>query len=105
MVGPLRGEIWWGERPNRKARPYLVLTRDRAIPVLVRVLAAPVSSTVRGIPTEVPLGRAEGLPIECAASMDNVATIRKAHLVRQMGKLDRSRWTDVCEALAAAIDC
>jgi len=37
--------------------------------------------------------------------MDNIATIRKAHLVRRMGVLDRSRWSDVCEAVAAAIDC
>lgn len=105
MVGPVRGEIWWGERPNRKPRPFLVLTRDRAIPVLVRVVAAPISSTVRGIPTEVALGPAEGLPIECAASLDNMATVRKAHLVRRMGALDRSRWRDVCEAVAAVLDC
>ena len=104
-MSPKWGEIWWGERPGKKPRPYLVLSRDRAIPVLVRVVAAPVSSTVRGIPSEVPLGPTEGLPIPCAASMDNVITIRKGYLVRRMGAVDRARRRDVCEAFAAAIDC
>lgn len=49
-----RGEIWWGEAPDEKGRPYLVLTRDEAIPVLRAVLTAPVTRTVRGIATEVP---------------------------------------------------
>src|SRR3954468_9073021 len=53
---PRRGDIWWGEAPDQKGRPYLVLTRDEAIPVLRTVLAAPVTRTVRGIPTEVSLG-------------------------------------------------
>ena len=105
MVTPKWGEIWWGERPDRKPRPYLVLSRDRAIPVLVRVMAAPVSSTVRGIPTEVPLGPDEGLPIACAASLDNVTTIRKAFLTRRLGTIDRVRRREVCDALAAATDC
>ena len=105
MVSPKWGDIWWGEAPDEKPRPYLLLTRDRAIPVLSRVVAAPISSTVRGIPTEVSLGSAEGLPIECAASMDNIFTLRKAYLIRRIGVLDRSRRGDVCEALAATIDC
>ena len=104
-MSPMWGDIWWGEPPNEKPRPYLLLTRDRAIPVLSRVMAAPVSSTVRRIPTEVPLGAAEGLPIDCAASMDNIFALRKVYLIRRMGAIDRSRRRDVCEALAAATDC
>jgi mRNA interferase MazF len=105
MVSVKWGDIWWGEPPNEKPRPYLLLTRDAAIPVLSRVVAAPISSTVRGIPTEVRLGSAEGLPIECVASMDNIFTLRKAYLIRRMGALDRSRRPEVCAAVAAAIDC
>ncbi len=105
MVSPKWGDIWWAELPNEKPRPYLVLTRDLAIPVLSRIVAAPISSTVRGIPTEVRLGSTEGLPIECAASMDNVFTLRKGHLIRRMGALDRARRRDVCQAMAATIDC
>jgi hypothetical protein len=50
------------------------------------------------------MGAREGLPVDCAASMD-LATIRKAYLVRRIGALDRSRRPDVCEAMVAAIDC
>jgi mRNA interferase MazF len=60
---PARGEVWWGEATDEKGRPYLVLTRDEAIPVLRAILVAPVTRTVRGIPTEVPLGSEEGLPL------------------------------------------
>lgn len=105
MVAPARGDVWWGEAPDVKARPYLVLTRDEAIPVLRRILVAPVTRTVRGIPTEVPLGPAEGLPIECVASFDNVVTMPLAHLVRRMGALAPGRREEPCEALRAATDC
>jgi mRNA interferase MazF len=105
VVTPAWGDIWWGEAPHEKPRPYLVLTRDVAIPVLSWLLAAPVTSRARGIPTEVPMGAREGLPVDCAASLDNLATIRKAYLVRRIGSLDLSRRRDVCEAMAAAIDC
>ena len=56
MSDPARGEIWWGEAPDAKGRPYLILTRDEAVPVLRTILVAPVTRTVRGIPTEVPVG-------------------------------------------------
>jgi mRNA interferase MazF len=105
MVMPAWGEIWWGEVPEEKPRPYLVLTRDVAIPVLSWILAAPVTSRVRGIPTEVVLGSRDGLPIDCVASIDNMVSLRRTHLVRRVGAIDRSRRRDVCEALAAATDC
>jgi mRNA interferase MazF len=105
VVAPAWGEVWWGEIPDQGPRPYLVLTRDAAIPVLSHVLVAPVTRSVRSIPTEVPLGAAEGLHTECAATMDNVTTVRKGYLVRRMGSIDRSRRREVCAALSAAVDC
>jgi mRNA interferase MazF len=101
----MRGEVWWGEVPETKARPYLVLTRDEAIPVLRRILVAPVTRSVRGIPTEVPLGPPEGLPTECVATLDNVVTLSKAMLVRRLGALSPDRRRETCEALRAATDC
>lgn len=101
----MRGEVWWGEVPDAKPRPYLVLTRDEAILVLRRILVAPVTRSVRGIPTEVPLGSPEGLPAECVASLDNVVTLQKAMLVRRMGALSPERRAEPCEALRAATDC
>ncbi|MGZ8612091.1 MAG: type II toxin-antitoxin system PemK/MazF family toxin [Actinomycetota bacterium] len=100
-----RGEIWWGEAPDAKGRPYLVLTRDEAISVLRTILVAPVTRTIRGIPTEVPLGAAEGLPAEGVASLDNVLTFPKTLLVRRLGALSEGRRMEPCEALRAATDC
>lgn len=105
MSSPSRGEIWWGEAPDAKGRPYLVLTRDEAIPVLRTILVAPVTRTVRGIPTEVPLGADEGLPAEGVASMDNVLAFPKSLLVRRLGSLGPDRREEQCEALRAATDC
>jgi mRNA interferase MazF len=102
---PARGEVWWGEAPDAKGRPYLVLTRDEAIPVLRMILVAPVTRTVRGIPTEVALGADEGLPSEGVASLDNVLTFPKEMLVRRLGSLAPGRRGEPCEALRAATDC
>jgi mRNA interferase MazF len=100
-----RGDIWWGEAPDQKGRPYLVLTRDEPIPVLRAVLAAPVSRTVRGIPTEIPLGPPDGLPVECAATVDNVLAFPKSMLVRRMGAIGPARIQAMCAAWRAATDC
>jgi mRNA interferase MazF len=105
VVTPRRGDVWWGEVLDQKPRPFLVLTRDEAIDVLSRILVAPVTRTVRGIPTEVPLGPEEGLPAECVASFDNVMPVPKAMLVRRLGALGASRRQEPCEALRAATDC
>jgi mRNA interferase MazF len=104
-MDPARCEVWWGEAPDEKGRPYLVLTRDEAIAVLRTILVAPVTRTVRGIPTEVPLGPEEGLPTEGVATFDNVLTFPKSMLVRRMGALSVGRRVEPCEALRAAVDC
>jgi mRNA interferase MazF len=99
-----RGEIWWGE-DDAKGRPFLILTRDEAIPVLRTVLVAPISRTIRNIPTEVPLGISEGLPVASVAAMDGVHTFPKSMLVRRMGALAPERQGELCVALSAAVDC
>ena len=105
MSTPARGEVWWGEAPDAKGRPYLVLTRDEAIPVLRTILVAPVTRTIRGIPTEVPVGAGQGLPTDGVASMDNVLPFPKSLLVRRIGSLAPDRRDEPCEALRAATDC
>jgi mRNA interferase MazF len=99
-----QGEIWWGEGSSPKGRPYLVLTRDEAIPVLRTVLVAPISRTVRRIPTEIPLGISEGLPVASVATMDGVLAFPKSMLVRRLGALAPERHHEIGDALAAAID-
>jgi len=64
-----------------------------------------VTRTVRGIPTEVPLGEAEGLSEPCAATFDNLQPIRRSFLTQRIGGLGRDRRGDLCKALAALADC
>jgi mRNA interferase MazF len=99
-----QGEIWWGEASGSKGRPYLILTREEAIPVLRTLLVAPVSRTIREIPTEVPLGISEGLPVASVAAMDGVLTFPKSMLVRRIGALAPERLAELGRALSAAID-
>ena len=105
MSVPRRGEVWWGEIGGAGRRPFLVMTRSAAIPVLNTVLAAPITRTVRGIPTEVRLGVDDGMPSDCAASFDNLRVVPKAYLVDRVCSLDSIRMVEACRALRAAVDC
>ena len=100
-----QGDIWWVESPGEKGRPAMVLTRDMAIDLLNTVLVAPLTSRIRGIPTEVVLGAADGVARPCAATFDNISTLPRAHLIRRAGRLADGRWHEVCAALGATIDC
>ena len=100
-----RGEVWWVESAAGARRPHLVLTRDRAIPVLAAVLAVPATTTVRGIPTEVPLDEDDGMPRACALSLDNVVTVPLTRLATRITTLGPARMRAVCEALAVATGC
>ncbi len=105
MREPRRGEVWWGEIEGVGRRPFLVMTRTAAIPVLQSVLAAPVTRTIRDIPTELRLGTIDGMPTECVASFDNLRVVAKAYLVERQCNLDPLRLTEACEALHSAVDC
>lgn len=105
MNEPRRGEVWWGEIEDVGRRPFLVMTRTVAIPVLHSVLAAPVTRTIRDIPTEFRLGPSDGMPGECVASFDNLRVVAKAYLVERQCALDPLRLTEACEALRSAVDC
>ncbi|MDA8185143.1 MAG: type II toxin-antitoxin system PemK/MazF family toxin [Actinomycetota bacterium] len=105
MSEPRRGEVWWGEIEELGRRPFLVMTRSAAIPVLNAVLAAPVTRTVRYIPTEVLLGPDDGMPTECAASFDNLRVVPKAYLAGRICALGAARLAEACTALRIAVDC
>ncbi len=100
-----RGELWWGETPDARGRPYLVVSRDAANEVMRNVLVAPVTRRVRGIPSELPVGRDEGLPTDSVASFDNMEAISKALLVRRLGALSGERMPLMCAVAAATLDC
>jgi mRNA interferase MazF len=104
VSGPRQGDIWWAEAEDKR-RPVLVVTRDDAIPVLRRLVIAPVTRTVRDIPTEIALGQDEGLPVDCAASFDNLQPINRHLLTERIGALSTARRHEVCGALDALADC
>lgn len=104
MTHPRQGEVWWAEAEDKR-RPVLVVTRSDAIPVLARLIVAPVTRTVRGIPTEIAFGPDDGLATECAASFDNVQPINRHLLTTRIAALDPPRRHEICAALAALADC
>lgn len=100
---PAQGEIWWAEAEDKR-RPVLVVTRDEAITVLTGIVVAPVTRSVRNIPTEVRLSEEEGLVVECAASFDNLQRVRRSALVERIGRLGPRR-QEICSSLRALADC
>lgn len=100
-----RGDICWAELPEAGRRPVLVLTRSQAIPVLRQVLIAPLTTTIRGIPTEIGLGREDGVPRECVVSFDNMQLAERDALSEPIATLSGPRMHEVCRALAIATGC
>ena len=93
------------ETPNQKRRPVLIVSRDEVIPVLNSVVVAPVTSTIRDIPTCIPVGPAEGIDHESVAPFDNLAAVPKGVLKRRLGSLGPNGQRRLCAALDALADC
>jgi mRNA interferase MazF len=103
---PRRGEVWWCEPPDIGRRPVVVLSRDAAIPRTRRVLVAPCTTTVRGLPSEVVLEPGDDpVPRRSAVNLDSVESVSIGLLVERLGRLAGERMRDVCAALAIATDC
>ena len=86
-----------------KLRPVLVLTREAAIGFLARVTVAPITSTIRGVPSEVMLGSEDGMKQPCAVNLHNVVTVPKEGLGRRVAHLDDRRMAEVCSALGFSL--
>ena len=101
-----RNEIYWADLgPPAGRRPVCVLTRDAAISVLTSVTCAPITRTIRGIRSEVPVGSAEGLREPCVISCDNVMTVPASILdAEPVGALDEGRRAELDRALRYALD-
>lgn len=87
-----------------KARTVLVLTRELVRPFLTRVTVAPITSTARGLSTELPVGVANGLDAGCVVSCDNVVTVPTSALGRQIGALLPAQEEALTDAIHAAFD-
>lgn len=101
-----RGEIWLLALPRPdKRRPVLVLTRPSLIRLLQTVTVAAITSALRGSPTEVELGTAEGLKMTSCVNLCNLFTVRQQDLRTFVGAIGPEKMIDVCRALAVASGC
>jgi mRNA interferase MazF len=100
-----QAEIWLMETPNQKRRPVLIVSRDEVIPVLNNIVVAPVTSTLRDIPTCIPIGPDEGIDHDSVATFDNLAAVPKSVLTTRLGHLGGSGRRQICDALEAMANC
>jgi mRNA interferase MazF len=99
-----RGEVWWADLPAPAGRrPVVLLSRNEAYAVRELVTVAPVTTRIRQIPTEVPLGPAEGLPKACVVNLDTITTIPRRILTQLIGPLPLEKLAAVERALLFAL--
>ena len=100
-----RGDVcWYTFKAPDKRRPVLILTRDSAIEVLHSVTVAPITRTIRSIPTEVVLTVDDGLPDTCAANFDNLQTVAKSQIGDRIAHLTARKMKDVVAAVSFALE-
>ena len=99
-----RGDIcWYTFSAPDKRRPVLILTRESAIPVLHSVTVAPITSTIRSIPTELVLSDEDGLPNTCAINFDNLQTVPRSNIGTRIARLTARKMQDAAVAVSFAL--
>lgn len=97
-------ELWWASLPRPAGRrPVLLLSRDAAYQYLNKFTAVEVTTTIRHIAMEIPLGKAEGLSKPCVANFDNIRTVPRSALVKRIGQLGPLRREDAKRALGHSL--
>jgi mRNA interferase MazF len=97
-------EIWWADLPEPAGRrPVLLISRNDAYSYLSKFIAVEITSTVRGIASEIPLGDEEGLPKVCAANCDSLRMVPRTSLTKCAGRLAKVREAEVKRAMGAAL--
>lgn len=91
--------------PPDKKRPVVVLTRDSAIDYLATVTVAPVSSTIRGVPSEVVLTAEDGMEAPCAVNLHHAVTVSQDRLGKRVARLSYPRMSEICAALRFCLSC
>ena len=100
-----RGEVWWAELPSPiGTRPVLLLSRNEAYAVRNAITIAEITTTIREIPVEVPLGPEDGLPKKCVVNLDTIVTIRKKSLKEKITMLDTEKIKQVNDAIKFSLD-
>ncbi len=99
-----RGDVrWYTFKAPDKKRPVLILTRNSGIAVLNSVTIAPITSTIRSIPTEVVLTKDDGMPSTCAANFDNLQTVSKRNVGDRIARLRPARLKEAAAAVSFAL--
>ena len=99
-----RGEVRWYVFPRPdKNRPVLILTRDSALEFLGEVTVAPITATIRDIPSEVVLTKADGMPRDCAVNFDHIQTVSKGKLGSLIATLSSSKMQQMRPCLLFAL--
>lgn len=100
-----RGEVRWHKfrRPDKR-RPVLILTRDSILDHLGEVTVAPVTTTIRDIPSEVLLSKADGMTRDCAVNCDHVQTVPKGNLGSLIATLSSAKMEEAARAIAFALN-
>jgi mRNA interferase MazF len=104
--GIARGDVrlYWFAQPDKR-RPVVVLTRDSAVSYLSTVTVAPITSTIRGVPSEVVLNEEDGMKAPCAVNLHNVVTISQDRLGKRVAHLSSLRMSEICAALRFSLGC
>ena len=88
-----------------KQRPVVVLTRDSAVAYLATATVAPITSTIRGVPSEVVLSAEDGMKAPCAVNLHNAVTVAQQRLGRRVARLSSLRMAEICAALRFSLGC
>jgi len=101
-----RGDIrLYSFAPPDKQRPVVVLTRDSAIAYLSSVTVAPITSAIRGVPSEVVLNEEDGMKAPCAVNLHNPVTVSQDRLGKRVAQLSSLRTNEICAALRFSLGC
>lgn len=101
---PRQGDIYWASGSAGR-RPYMIITRTEAIPVLSSIVVAPITRTIRRLPQCISLSEEDGMPTECVATFDSLTVFDARLLDERITSLAPHRMHEICDALAALADC
>ncbi len=100
-----RGEIrWYKFEPPDKKRPVLILTRNSVIPYLGEISIAPITTTIRDIPSEVYLSVVDGMPMDCVINFDHIQTVSKHKIGSMITLLPQEKLKHVGKAISFALE-
>ncbi len=102
--GVRRGEVWLAEI-GRKPRPVVVVTRDEVLDVRANVTVAEITTTVRGLAVEVPIGPASGIDQPSVVNGDGLHTVSQRRLTKRLGRVDDATLDVICDAVTVALGC